>query len=586
MIRETEVDGVPTLLAPRNGPLAAGLTFRVGQADETLATAGITHLLEHLTLFRHGLSDYHYNGTTGSVVTHLHMQGSEEDVVKYLSGVCDALGDLPLDRLETEKGILRTEAASRKAAVGDSMPLWRYGAQGYGLVSYEELGLSRLDVDDIRRWAGTWFTRQNAVLWITSDQVPSGLRLRLPEGTRHPAPRPSSALPTTPAYFSERVNGVVFDAVVRRRTAASMFSAVLEREMFRSLRQEGGYSYVASTSYEPRGDDFATVTALADALPDQQDAVLGGFLDVLARLRVGRIAQSDIDSVRAKAEEQLRHEDHDAARLPMAAMNVLTGHPSLTAEALLDELRTITVDDVQAVAVEAAGSALLAVPDGLNAKWAGYVPAPTYSAAAIDGQRYPSLQSDKVALVVGPEGVSLVDDSHAVTVRYADCAITMAWPDGGRQLVGLDGISVRVEPTLYDLPQGLIARLDASVSPAKLVQMPARKPGAIPQPKAPAPPPAPASGPAPGPAAGARPAAPPVRSAMRTTVGVVLIVLASVMGALTALCGVIVATADPRNPDDAALRDPVAYTMFGCVLVTTIALAIGAVLVWRRRKPS
>ena len=49
MIRETEVDGVPTLLAPRNGPLAAGLTFRVGQADETLATAGITHLLEHLT---------------------------------------------------------------------------------------------------------------------------------------------------------------------------------------------------------------------------------------------------------------------------------------------------------------------------------------------------------------------------------------------------------------------------------------------------------------------------------------------------------------------------------------------------------
>jgi hypothetical protein len=98
----------------------AGLTFRVGRADETLATAGITHLLEHLTLFHHGLSDYHYNGATGSVVTHFHMQGSEEDVVTYLVGVCAALSNLPLDRLETEKGILRTEAAGAAVLSGGS----------------------------------------------------------------------------------------------------------------------------------------------------------------------------------------------------------------------------------------------------------------------------------------------------------------------------------------------------------------------------------------------------------------------------------------------------------------------------------
>jgi hypothetical protein len=44
----------PQLIAPGPGPLSAGLVFRVGQADETLAWSGITHMVEHLALFRHG----------------------------------------------------------------------------------------------------------------------------------------------------------------------------------------------------------------------------------------------------------------------------------------------------------------------------------------------------------------------------------------------------------------------------------------------------------------------------------------------------------------------------------------------------
>jgi zinc protease len=572
VIRETEVDGVQTLLAPTNGPLVAGLTFRVGRADETLATAGITHLLEHLALFDHGLTDYHFNGATGAVVTHFHMQGSEDDVVKFLIGVCDALGNLPMERLETEKGILRTEAAGRKASVTESLPLWRHGARDHGLVSYEELGLPRLSADDVRRWAASWFTRQNAVLWIAADHVPSGLRLRLPEGARRPVPQPSSALPVMPAYFNERANGIVFDAVVRRRTAASMFTAVLEREMYRSLRQEGGYSYMASTSYDPRGDGYSTVTALADALPDKQDALLGGFVDLLAKLRVGRVEQSDLDSVRAKAEEALRHPDRDAGRLPMAAMDTLTGHRTLTADEFREQLHTVTAEDVQAVAVEATKTALLMAPAGLTAEWAGYTRAPTTSERAVEGERFASRQSDKISLIVGAEGISLVDATNAITVRYADCVIAMGWPDGARQLIGADGICVRVEPTLYEMHPGVIARIDAGVPPASVVWQPAREPDAIPQPKVPA---------------VEKAAAPPKRTALRTAAFVVLIVLASITGMTAALCSAIVASADPsQDPTDATLRDPVAYTMLGCVWVMVIALVVGAVLVWRRKKPA
>ncbi|MFB6956442.1 hypothetical protein ACFCYB_05240 [Streptomyces sp. NPDC056309] len=36
-VHRTETDGIPTLFAQADGPMRAGLAFRVGVADETLA---------------------------------------------------------------------------------------------------------------------------------------------------------------------------------------------------------------------------------------------------------------------------------------------------------------------------------------------------------------------------------------------------------------------------------------------------------------------------------------------------------------------------------------------------------------------
>src|ERR1700745_2959007 len=46
----TEVDGVPLFWADAPGRGAAGLLFRVGRADESLAGAGVTHLVQELVL--------------------------------------------------------------------------------------------------------------------------------------------------------------------------------------------------------------------------------------------------------------------------------------------------------------------------------------------------------------------------------------------------------------------------------------------------------------------------------------------------------------------------------------------------------
>ncbi|SCE97489.1 M16 family metallopeptidase [Micromonospora chokoriensis] len=482
MIQHLDVDGVPTLLAPTGGPMHAGLTFRVGTADETLARAGITHLIEHLALAPLGLADYHVNGATAPAYTTFHTQGSEADIAAFLTAVCGHLSDLPVARLDVEKEILRTEWSSRGSAAVDDIPLWRYGARDFGLSSYPEWGLSALTADDLRQWVARWFTRENAVLWIAGDRVPAGLRLTLPSGVRQPVPVASSALPTTPAYFVSGARAVVLDSVVRRTTAASTFAGVLERELYRSLRQDAGLSYTTTTAYEPRGDGYATLRALADALAEKQDAVLGGFIDVLAKMRVGRIEQADLDATVAKREDLLATTEVDAARLPGYALNLLTGQPNLTLDEYRAELKAVSIADLHDVAGEVMASALLMVPRGHSADWAGFTAAPTHSADTVDGPTYRAREGAG-GIRLGVDGVTYLGSDGPLTVRYTDCAAMLAWPDGARQLIGTDAIVLHIEPTMLGLPPGTIQAIDAGVPADVHVTMPARSADQIPQPR-------------------------------------------------------------------------------------------------------
>ena len=484
LLSHTTTQGVPTLYAARSdNEVTAGLFFRVGRADETLATAGLTHLVEHLALHRLGLSDLHYNGATANAYTLFHVTGSEEEVVTYLNSVCAGLRDLPMDRLETEKEILRTEAASRGSGPSSPLALWRYGAQGYGLSSYNELGTWGLTPDRVRHWAETRFTRDNAVLWITSDRIPEGLDLSLPAGTRSPAPAATSALPVTPAYIQGDDGQVVLTSVLRRSTAASVFADVLGRALFQDLRQEGGYSYTAEADYSPRDAEFATLTAYADSLPKKQDAVVGGFVDTLARLRAGRIEQSELDSARGKLLKMYDAPDLGAASLPSYALSLLLGHRILSPEQHRAELEAVTVADLHEVARRAWDGALLQVP-GRGVDWAGFTLAPQYSPAAVTGTRHTSREDDQVTLVIGTEGVTLTTPKGPVTVRYDACAAMTTRPDGARALTGHDGFAVTVEPTLFEgITAERVAALDAAVPAESVVPMPARDPEQIPQPR-------------------------------------------------------------------------------------------------------
>jgi zinc protease len=476
-----EVNGIPVLLAPTAGPMRAGLMFRVGRADKTLATGGITHLVEHLALHRHGTADYHYNGITSATTTQFLTQGTPEAVVTFLNDVCTNLRDLPLQRLATENKILETEAANKPTAVNEQMPLWRHGARDYGLLSYPEWGMHILTKEQVRQWAVARFNRRNVVLWIAGDRVPDGLRLDLPDGDRWRLPRESSALPVTPAYFSTGSPLIVMEAQVPRTRAAVMHTRLLERALFRELRQNRGLSYTAAAMYTTDGRSRATLTTIVDALPDKLDDTLECFLGELTNLERQQIDPAEFEAVRKLELEAFDNPEVEANLLPRRATDLLTGFPSSTTAELVDGFHKARVEDIPEIAHAAKSSALLMVPHHLSHKVVGFEAAPTCSRFGIAGTRYRSRTEQGLSLVRGADGVSLTRPEGSATVLFEECAALLRWQDGARHLFGNDGINVRIEPTLFKMPATALADIDRAVSPDVVIDMPQRDQANIPK---------------------------------------------------------------------------------------------------------
>ncbi|BEL05248.1 hypothetical protein Q0Z83_034390 [Actinoplanes sichuanensis] len=486
MIERFEIDGIPGLFTRTDGPIGAGLAFRVGCADEPLSRHGITHLIEHLALFPLGVTDYHYNGATGDEITYFHTEGGDTDVVAFLNGVCRALHDLPLHRLATEKEILRTEQRGRGVSADHLLAVNRHGARDFGVGGYGELGLPAITPDGLRRWTDWFFTRENAALWVAGPAMPPGLRLTLPEGVRRPAPRVSSALPTRPAFVTGPPGMLAWNADVRRHAASEVFATVLQRAMFRSLRQESGISYTVQTDYTTRGNGTASVSATADALPEKSGAVLGGFVDVMASLRYVGADPAEVATVIAQECDRLAEAARRGALLPGQVFDLLTGQPVRDLPELIAAARAVTPAQVRAIAAEAWADGLIMAPQGVRVNWAGFTQAPHRSTFAVTGAEHPAISDAEIRLVVGRQGVSLTDgkEDH-LTVLFDQCAALLAYPDGGRRLIGHDGISVAVEPTVLENAERAVPYIDSVIHPDLRVDLPPRDPDEIPRPAEP-----------------------------------------------------------------------------------------------------
>ena len=206
-VNVTSIDGVPVVWAETPGPMRANLMFRVGRTDERLPWSGITHLVEHLALFQLGPQQrYEFNGAVTSNRTVFYATGAPAEIVSFLGLVTTALGNLPLDRVETEKTVLLAEASSRSMSASDFMFSLRFGTRGNGLHRYREFGLLHVPPAWIAGWSARYFNRDNAVLWL-SGPPPGDLHLALPAGERMPESAVQPLALSLPAYAQAPVAG-------------------------------------------------------------------------------------------------------------------------------------------------------------------------------------------------------------------------------------------------------------------------------------------------------------------------------------------------------------------------------------------
>jgi hypothetical protein len=489
-VEMSQLDGVTVLRAdPVTGQSATALMFRVGRFDETLPSAGITHLVEHLVYSGVPLPRYPFNASvSGRFTTFVMSSHDPDDVESFAATVCQGLIDHRPALLEREARVLRTEAASRgpAGAVGACL-VERYGATGPGLAGYEEYGLLKPDFAQIADWRRRWFVASNAVLCILGD-IPAGLRIPLPAGARpEMAPLRPCEL-DLPAYLVAGRGGVGISLTGEARVASTAALAILQSRLTQQLRHERGLSYEVTSALEHLDPRMHHAWIAADALPDEVPMAAHVALTELEQLATEGATEREL----ADYVQQMRRagDAPDATwqlMLSQARSHLLCGELRDRA-GMLRHAAALTSQDIATAMTGLRRQMIMVTPQALPAVRARMPPLRATPAAAVTGTRYTARRA-QVSLTIGADGVSLQGESDLqATVRFDDLAALLRWNDGTQMLVGNDGFRIRLaaadwsgaDQALSDLP-GLvtaaqIVTIDAAGPPGHQVSTPPPEP--------------------------------------------------------------------------------------------------------------
>lgn len=486
----TEIDNVKTLWAEIPGPLRAGLLFRTGRVDETLVTAGQTHLIEHLTLSSLDDSSHQHNGFVSADTTGFLTMGNPQGVSDFFARVCDTLQSLPDKRLENEKQVLAAESATRQYDFRSNLLVWRYGATGHGLMGLPELGLQSATPEQLRDFSAQRFTNENAILWL-SGPPPTELRLMLPHGVKQPFPTLKSLQENFPCWFVDDIcGGVAVGATVPRVSASSVFCEVVSRRLREHLRMTNAVSYSPLVIYEYLDAVTAHLVLYADSKKEHRAELVKLFGEVIEGL--DRINASEIDTVHKQIHEywvgSLAPPPADRLMVDVqrAATDWLLGREFESMETLAADMLSVKPDDVVNFWHQAQSTSMFALPSGVQIEtWMGEQ-ALTTRTPVVQGQKVANLDApiQKEFLVYGPEGVSLIwpDGSHN-TVRYSTLAAALHFEDGCLHLIGYDAVGVIIEPTLWHNGQSVCHEIRKHIPSNLLLTQRSRPADEIPKPK-------------------------------------------------------------------------------------------------------
>lgn len=426
------IDGVPLVHVDQPGSTTVLLTFGVGLLEETGATFGVTHLIEHLAMSTVPRSHLQMNASVHNDITVFTATGRPEQVAGFLAQVCAALSDLPLGRIPKESRVLEAEEQANGGS--GSAPLWAFTlgirGPGLGLVSAD---FSLLTPEVVRGFAARHFTAGNAALGVVGP-LPPELRLQLPTGDPPPMPE----LPVTrrpgPVVVDVVAAGVALTFVhpthsLPVHTGITLLSQRLEDR----LRHELGTSYgVEVEAMQHAGGSLTAV--VMDAREGEEPEAARIVWQTLTDLAERGPTPEELawTAERARHEADLPEAEADGVLWRLRA--ITRRQPWTTDEQDVAEHEALTVDqvrDAMAAVLPSAAIFVIAPPEGIETVFGGAPGTPTpvfyceageplagttYRAAGFG--RLVSRTLRRVRLVVGDDGVSWLDpdgDRHTVT---------------------------------------------------------------------------------------------------------------------------------------------------------------------------
>ena len=470
------VDGLSTYWVADGGPFRAVLMFRVGQADETLPTRGICHLVEHLAIEPQPRL-YPHNGWCSTDATGFWAEGDRDEVLDYLSGVARRLHPLPRDRMVAERQVLATEGSQRGGSIVTALLSCRWGARTYGTASYDEFGLFRLGEDEAQAWADRYFVADNAVLFMTGEPS-DGFSLELPRGERHTLPSAESITGLQlPTGISLGQGGVGVGMEVERSPATGLALALLASAATNRLRHELSVTYHVGTDYQLAGPDQAHLTIAADCLDTNAERVASTLLEVVDNIASHGPEKADLEHERERFRRAVRA---PADALEWFATGDLIG---VSREQLLEQVTSaseVSGDDVAAVVRGGADKMIMIVPSHVTLP-TRCRPYPHFSERAVSGRRLRVkglsgwLSARRAGMILGEEGLSAIyGDETVTTIEWRDCEVVLHWSNGSVMVIGRDGdrVPVPVETFGRDGAQAALDELKRHVPADRFVLMP------------------------------------------------------------------------------------------------------------------
>lgn len=458
----TEISGIRTLHLPASGCTRLTLHVGVGWADESFATRGVTHAIEHLVMGGAEPGRLETNACVMPFQTAFWANGPAPLVGQFLNQVAAALRDLPLDRLDRERNVLEAETNRHTFGAHEVLLKSRFGICGPGLGMFPGIGPLGLDPATVARHHAQWFVAGNAVLTVVGP-VPEDLDLRLPPGEA-----PTRTFDTWrggPAWDRADVRDPCASIEGHDTPVASVAIRAAAAALERRLRHERGIAYgVVPDVVRLPGTGRVVLQLSTRAAPGAVAEVAAELITELRRRSsLGVTADELADDVEWS---RLLTGDLEAAasHVQLQAERLLAGQPARQLAEVREMVAAVTADEVRGALLESLPTALLLVPRDSPAPQ-GLPLVPT--CAALPDLTTPRLRRRLRSGLPAGTALGFADgvvqyrdeDGDVHEVRFDEC-VGVGVAHGGRLLFGRRGCFVWVDPREFRGAKAVVRAID------------------------------------------------------------------------------------------------------------------------------